>query len=266
MTVVFLQNHSLSERIRRVETLLFALVYRDISARYRRSMLGPLWAILQPLTLMVVFSLLRGVMGIPSEGMPYILFSYAGLLPWTFFSNAVVYCGPSILSNASVVKKIALPREVFPLAAVVTALFDFLMAGLVMAGMLIFYRVPVGWSLLWLPVLCLNAALLAFAVGMALAAMATFKRDFIIAAPFLMQIWLFITPVLYPLSSVPERWQSLYLLNPMVGIIEGVRAVLLRAETPALGHLVWSVLMTLVVLAMIWPFFRWLSRYFADTI
>jgi lipopolysaccharide transport system permease protein len=266
MTVVFWQNRNLSEQIRRVETLLFALVYRDIMARYRRSILGPLWAILQPLMFMVVFSLLRGVLDISSEGIPYILFSYAGLLPWTFFSNAIIYCGPSILSNASVVKKIALPREVFPLAAIVTALFDFLMAGLVMAGMMTFYRVAVGWSLLWLPVLCLNTGLLAFAVGMVLAAMGTFKRDFIIAAPFLMQIWLFVTPVLYPLSSVPERWQSLYLLNPMVGIVEGFRAVLLQAETPALGPLVWSALVTLVVLALAWPFFHWLSRYFADRI
>jgi lipopolysaccharide transport system permease protein len=183
-----------------------------------------------------------------------------------FFSNAVIYCGPSIRSNASVVKKMALPREVFPLAAVVAALFDFLMASLVMAGMMIFYRVSVGWSLLWLPVLCLNAGLLAFAVGMALAAMGTFKRDFIIAAPLLMQIWLFITPVLYPLSSVPEHWQSFYLLNPMVGIIEGFRAVLLRAETPPLGPLGWSALVTLVVLALAWPFFRWVSPYFADVI
>jgi lipopolysaccharide transport system permease protein len=266
MTVVFLQDRTLLEKICRVWTLLLALVYRDIAARYSRSILGPLWAILQPLILMVVFSLLRGVLDIPSEGIPYVLFSYAGLLPWTFFSSAVTRCGSSILSNASIIKKIALPREVFPLAAVVTALFDFLMAGLVMAGMMIFYRVPVRWSLLWLPVLCLNAGLLAFAVGMALASVGTFKRDFIIAIPFLMQIWLFAAPVVYPLSSVPERWQSFYLLNPMVGIIEGFRAVLLKAEAPALAPLGWSALVTLVALALTWPFFRWLSRYFADVI
>lgn len=266
MTVTLLENRSLFEKIRRVKTLLFALVYRDIAARYRRSMIGPLWAVLQPLILMVLFSLLRGVLDIPSEGMPYILFSYAGLLPWTFFSGAISGSGSSILSNARIIQKIALPREVFPLTAVVTAFFDFLMAGLVMAGMMIFYRVPVGWSLLWLPLLCLNAGLLAFAVGMVIASVGTFKQDFIIATPLLMQVWLFATPVVYPLSSVPERWQSLYLLNPMVGIIEGFRAVLLRAETPPLGPLGWSALVTLVVLALAWPFFRWLSRYFADVI
>jgi lipopolysaccharide transport system permease protein len=264
--VTFSQNRTLFAKVRQLETLLFALVYRDITARYRRSLLGPLWAILQPLVLMAIFSLLRGVLNISSEGMPYILFSYAGLLPWTFFSNAVIYCGPSILSNASVIKKIAIARELFPLAAVVVALFDLLMAGLVMAGMMIFYQVLVGWSLLWLPVLCLNAGLLAFAVGMIIAAMGSLKRDFIIAAPLLMQIWLFVTPVLYPLSSVPERWQSLYLLNPMVGVVEGFRAVLLRAEPPALAPLGWSALTTLVMLALAWPLFRWLSRYFADMI
>jgi lipopolysaccharide transport system permease protein len=186
--------------------------------------------------------------------------------PWTLFSNAVTSCGASILLNASIIKKMALPREIFPLAAVVTAFFDFLMSGLVMAGMMIFYRVSVGWSLLWLPLLCLVAALLAFALGMALAVLGTFRRDFIIATPFLMQIWLFATPVIYPLSSVPDRWRPFYLLNPMAGIVEGFRAVLLKAEAPSLGPFGWSVLMTLALLALAWPFFRWASRYLADVI
>jgi lipopolysaccharide transport system permease protein len=257
---------TLLERVHRTVALLQAMIYRDIVRRYRRSMLGPLWAILQPLFLMVVFSLLRGAVNISSDGLPYILFSYAGLVPWTFFSNAVTYCGPSILMNGNIIKKIALPREVFPLAAVVTALFDFMMAALVMAGMMVYYRVPVGWSLLWVPALCLCTSLLAFGIGMVLSALGAFKRDFVIAAPFLMQIWLFATPVIYPLSSVPDGWRALYLLNPMVGIIEGFRSVLLRAEAPALGPLGWSILMTLLVLVLTWPIFRWLSRYLADVV
>lgn len=259
-------TRTLPEEIRRTIALLQALVYRDIMKRYRRSMLGPLWAILQPLFLMVVFSLLRGAANISSDGLPYILFSYAGLVPWTFFSNAVTYCGPSILTNGNIIKKIALPREVFPLAAVVMALFDFVMAALVMVGMMVYYRVPVGWSLLWVPVLCLCTSVLAFGVGMVLSVLGAFKRDFVIAAPFLMQIWLFATPVIYPLSSVPDRWRVLYLLNPMVGIIEGFRNVLLRAKAPALDPLGWSALTTLLVLALTWPLFRWLSRYLADVI
>ena len=247
-------------------TLLRALVRRDVTARYRRSFLGPAWAILQPLVLMVLFTMLRGFLDIPSDGVPYVLFSYAALVPWTFFTNAVNLCGPSVSSNAGVVKKMALPREVFPLAAVITALFDFTMSGLVMAGMMLWFRVPVGWALLWLPVLvCLTAAL-AFGTGMFIASLGTFKRDFIFATPFLMQFWLFATPVIYPLSSVPERWRTLYMLNPMVGVIEGFRNVLIRASAPPLEPLVWSALMTGVVLALAWPIFRWMSQYFADVL
>lgn len=258
-------NHQTSLRRLIIEVPL-ALVYRNIAIRYSRSLLGLFWAILQPLMLMVVFSLLNGVLKISSEGVPYILFSYAGLLPWTFFSNALSICGPSILSNAAIIKKIALPREIFPLAAVLTAFFDFLMSSLVMMGMMIFYKIPVDWSLLWLPVLCFLIGLLAFGVGMILAALGAFKQDFIIAISFLIQIWLFITPVIYPLDSVPEQWRSLYFLNPMVGIVEGFRAILLHAETPPFIPLLWSGLMTGLILVPAWLLFRWLSRYFADII
>jgi lipopolysaccharide transport system permease protein len=257
---------SLRTKLHPSVTLLSALVYRDVTARYRRSMLGPLWALLQPLILMVVFNLLRRVADIPSEGLPYIVFSYAGLVPWTFFSNAVTYCGPSIARNANIIKKIALTREIFPLSAVIVALFDFVMSGLVLAGMMVFYRVRVGWSLLWLPLLCLNAGALAFAVGLVIAALGAFKRDFILATPFLMQIWLFATPVIYPLSAVPKHLQVIYWLNPMAGIIEGFRSIILNAEPPALGPLGWSGLITLTTLAVTWAVFHRLSRYFADVL
>ena len=246
--------------------LLWALVARDVRARYRRSLLGPAWAILQPLVLMVLFTMLRGFVDIPSDGVPYVIFSYSALVPWTFFTNAVSFCGPSVASNAGVVKKIAVAREVFPAAAVVTALFDLVMSGLVLAGMMIWFRVPMGWSLLWLPVLVLMTALLALAVGMGIASLGTFKRDFIFATPFLMQFWLYATPIIYPLSSVPERWRRLYLLNPMVGIIEGFRNVLVKASPPPLDALAWSALVTAVILALVWPLFRWLSQYFADVL
>lgn len=246
--------------------LLFALVYRDVMSRYRRSWLGPLWAILQPLVLMVLFNMVRKFVSITSEGLPYVLFSYAGLVPWTFVTNAISFCGPSVTSNAAVLKKIAVPREVFPLAAVVTALFDFCMAGLVLAGMMLWFRVPISWALLWLPILILLTASLAFGVGMLVASLGTFKRDFIFATPFLMQFWLYATPVIYPLSSVPDRWRALYMLNPMVGVIEGFRNVLLRGISPSLEDLSWSIVATVLILATVWPLFRWLSQYFADVI
>jgi len=246
--------------------LVWALVRRDVSARYRKSILGPTWAIVQPVMYMVVFGLLRGVTGISSEGIPYPIFTFSALVPWTFFSKAVVTSAPSVMMNATLVKKIDMPREVFPLSAVLTAMFDLLMSGLVLAGLMVYYRVTVGWALLWLPVLIAVTATLAFAVGMFLAAFGTFKRDLVMAAPFLMQFWLFASPIIYPLSEVPERWRLLYMLNPTVGLIEGYRNVLLRAAAPSMEPLGWSVVMTLVFLVLVWPFFRWISQYFADVV
>ena len=165
-----------------------------------------------------------------------------------------------------VIKKIAIPREIFPLSAVITALFDFIMAGVVLVGMMIWFQVSVNWTLLWLPILTFLTTLLGFGVGMLIAALGTFKRDFIFATPFLMQFWLYATPIIYPLSSVPERWRTLYMLNPMVGVIEGFRDVLLRASPPSLEALSWSAVTTGIILVIIWPIFRWLSQYFADVV
>ncbi len=263
---VYITSSAKGERLARFATLLQALVIRDVTSRYRRSTLGMWWAFLQPLILMALFNMLRGFVNIPSDGMPYVLFSYAGLVPWTFFTNSVSACGPSIITNAEVIKKIALPREVFPLAAVTATLFDFVMSGVVLALLMIWYEVPVGLALLWLPVLILLMAAAAYAVGILLAGLGTFRKDFIFATPFLTQAWLFITPVIYPLSAVPEKWRALYMLNPMVGIVEGFRNVLLKASAPPLEPLAMSALTTAVLLAIAWPIFRKLSAYFADVL
>lgn len=224
------------------------------------------WAFLQPVILMLLFNMLRGFVNIPSDGLPYILFSYAALVPWTFFTNAVAACGPSITANAEVIKKIALPREVFPLAAVSATLFDFAMSSLVLAGLMTWYKVQVGIALLWLPVLVILMTAVAFGVGILLAGLGTFRKDFIFATPFLTQAWLFMTPVIYPLSTVPEAWRPLYMLNPMVGVIEGFRNVLLKAAAPPTEALGWSVITTAVLLSISWPLFRRLSGYFADVL
>lgn len=247
-------------------TVLRALVIRDVTSRYRRSSLGMWWAFLQPLILMLLFNMLRGFVNIPSDGIPYVLFSYSGLLPWTFFTNSVAACGPSITANAEIIKKIALPREVFPLAAVTATLFDFVMSSVVMALLMIYYKVAIGPAILWLPCLILIMSLTAFGVGIFIAGLGTFRKDFIFATPFLTQAWLFITPVIYPLSSVPEKWQFVYMLNPMVGIVEGFRSVLLMAQAPAFEPLAMSAIVTLVLLGISWPMFRKLSGYFADVL
>ncbi len=263
---VYINAAPKGQRSSRFATLLQALVVRDVTSRYRRSALGMWWAFLQPMILMLLFNMLRGFVNIPSDGLPYVLFSYTALVPWTFFTNAVAACGPSIITNAEVIKKIALPREVFPLAAVAATLFDFFMSGIILAGMMIWFKVPVGWALLWLPVLIILMAAVSYAVGILLAGLGTFRKDFIFATPFLTQAWLFVTPVIYPLSTVPEKWQFFYMLNPMVGVIEGFRNVLLKATAPPTEALGISVVMTGILLAISWPIFRKLSAYFADVL
>jgi len=254
------------EKFSRFYSLLYALVARDLTSRYRRSSLGIWWAFLQPLILMLLFNMLRGFVEIPSDGLPYVLFSYAALVPWTFFTNAVAACGPSILNNAEVIKKIALPREVFPLAAVTATAFDFVMSGIVLAGMMVWFKVPVTVAFVWLPVLILLMIAVSFGIGILIAGLGTFRKDFIFATPFLTQAWLFVTPVIYPLSTVPENWRSIYMLNPMVGVIEGFRNVLLKATAPPLDALALSAVVTIILLAIAWPTFRWLSAYFADVL
>ena len=259
-------NHGWDYRWLQFATLLWALTYRNFVSRYRKSILGPAWAIIHPLFYMVIFTFLRGVTNFSDEGIPYPIFTFAALVPWTFFANAVIQSAPSVLLNANVVKKIAAQKEVFPLSAVLTSLLDFAIAGVVLAGLMIWYRIPVSSALIWLPVLILLTLVLAFAIGMFLASLGTFRRDLVMAAPFLMQFWLFTSPIMYPLSQVPEKWHSLYQLNPVVGIIEGFRNVLLKASAPPLEPLLWSVVVTLVALGLTWPFFRWISQYFADVV
>lgn len=253
-------------QVRAFLALLRGLVVRDIRARYRRSLLGPLWAILQPLILMVLFNMLHGILDIPSDGVPYVIFSFAALVPWTFFSNAVQRCGPSVSANAGLVKKMALAREVFPTAAVIAGLFDLAMAGLILFGMMVYYQTPLTAALLWLVPLIGIMALLAWGIGIGIASLATFKNDFLYASPFLMQLWMYATPVMYPLSSVPDRWRDLYKLNPTVGLIESFRTVLVFGEQPDLGLVGRAALSTLVICALTWPLFRRMSQYFADVL
>lgn len=247
-------------------TMVYALVSRDIASRYRRSFLGPLWAVLQPLILMVLFNVVRSFVDIPSDGIPYVIFSFSALVPWTFFTNAVMLCAPSIAVNADLIKKMAMPREIFPLASVMTALFDFLIAGAILFVMMIWFRVPFTPALLWLPVLIFLTALLALSVGMGVASLATFRRDFVFITPFLMQFWLYITPVIYPMSSVEGSIRTLYSLNPTVGLIESFRNVLIRGLPPNWELLLPGVLVIAIFYLVSWTLFRRVSQYFADVL
>ncbi len=262
----YINISSTSRRFSRFFSLLSALVVRDVTSRYRRSSLGMWWAFIQPVVLMLLFNMLRGFVNIPSDGVPYILFSYAGLVPWTFFTNSVSACGPSIIQNAEIIKKISMPREVFPLAAVFATLFDFGMSAIILAILMFWYKVSVGLTLLWVPLLVILTIGASFAIGILLAGLGTFRKDFIFATPFLTQAWLFITPVIYPLSSVPEKWRSIYMLNPMVGVIEGFRSVLIKGQSPEIKPLLLAMVMVIVIMSISWPLFRKLSDYFADVL
>jgi len=262
----FVDSSGARPGMRRFLGFLRVLVGREFRGRYRRSALGPAWAILQPLCYMVIFTFLRGVLDIPSDGIPYVIFTYSALVPWTFFSNAVTWCGPSVVANSGIVKKISISREVFPTASVVTSLVDLVISSVILGGMMAWYRVPVGWTLLWWPVLVLLTGLLALGVGLVLAALGTYKRDIIFGTPFLMQFWLLCTPVMYPLSKVSNRWEVLYSLNPMVGIVEGFRSVMVQGTMPDLWLLAVSFLGIMVIWTLAFPLFRYMSQYFADVL
>lgn len=253
-------------RTRQFLTLTLALVKRDIAARYRRSLLGPLWAILQPLALMVIFNLLHEVVDIPSDGVPYLIFSYAALVPWTFFQTTVTRGATSINANAAIIKKMAVPREIFPLVAMISALFDMSMSGLILFGMMVWFGVPFTGALLWLPILILITALLGWGIALGVASLATFKQDFVYATDFVLRLWLYATPVIYPLSSVPPEWYHLYILNPMVGLILGFRAVLVQGVSPDTSLLVIALATTSVIGLVALPVFRFMSHYFADVL
>lgn len=263
---VYIRSRTSWDEAQRFSSLLWALCLREIKGRYRRSLLGIFWAILPPVCYTVVFSFIQGILNIASEGVPYVLFAYSAMVPWAFFSTAVSRCGSSIASNAGIVKKVAMAHEVFPVAAVLTSLFDFLISAILLVGLLMWFHVPLGWSLVWLPVLVMSVALFALAVGMLVAALGTFMHDVLFAVPLLMQFWLLATPIMYPLGQVPERWQSIYALNPMVAIIEGFRSVMVKGVAPDLALLGVSLLGSTLVFLVAWPLFRYMSQSFADVL
>jgi lipopolysaccharide transport system permease protein len=246
--------------------LLLILTWREISIRYRQTVLGSMWAILQPFLSMVVFSLFLGKLAhVPSDGVPYPVFSYLGLLPWTYFSNALSRSGASLVGNANLISKVYFPRVLIPLSATLSALVDFIIAAVVLGGLMIWYHVVPGpWTPLLLP-LALLAAFLATGVGMWLAALNVKYRDVQHAVPFLIQLWMFATPVVYPASLVPKRWALIFELNPVTGIIEAFRAA-------ALGHPIgWRALaisgvLSIAIFAIGLNRFRSMERTFADIV
>src|SRR5262245_16491301 len=208
--------------------LLFFFVWRDIKVRYKQTILGALWAIIQPFFTMVVFSLFFGRLAkVPSDGLPYPIFSYAALVPWTFFATALNQASNSLVLNANMLKKIYFPRLALPTATVLAGIIDFVLAFMVLLGMMLYYGLVPTRNVLWLPLFLLLALVTSLGVSLWLAALNVQFRDVHYTIPFLTQAWLFITPIAYPSSLLPEPWRTLYGLNPMAGVVEGFRWALL---------------------------------------
>ena len=246
--------------------LLYFLTRRDLSVRYKQTVLGVLWAILQPLLTMIVFSVFLGSLaGVPSDGVPYPVFAYLGLLPWTYFSSAVTRGAMSLVAHANLLGKVYFPRVLIPLSAALSAMVDFAIAAVILVGIMLYFDMfPAPGSILLLP-LALLTALLALGVGMWLAALNVRYRDVQHATPFLMQIWMFATPVVYPNSLVPESYRAWFHLNPMAGIIAAYRSAVLGTPIDWQGLSI-SGAMTFVFLGLgIWQFRR-MDRFFADVV
>ncbi|HEY6333088.1 MAG TPA: ABC transporter permease [Blastocatellia bacterium] len=204
--------------------LLYFLMWRDVKVRYKQTALGVAWAIIQPLLTMVVFSLLFGRLAhVPSDGVPYPLFAFAGLLPWIFVSSAVTASGNSLVANSNLISKVYFPRMIIPAAAVGAALVDFVIGLVLLAVLMVWYQLKPTPGLLMLPVLMALSAVIALGVGMLLSAMNVKYRDVRHALPFMVQIWMFATPVIYPSSIVPAKWRWVLSLNPLAAVIDGFR-------------------------------------------
>ena len=204
--------------------LIYFLTKRDIKVRYKQTLLGGLWAVIQPVFAMLIFTLFFGRLAqIPSDGIPYPIFVYAGLLPWTYFANAVTASGNSMVNSANLISKVYFPRTIVPASAAMAGLLDLLIAMSVLAVMMAYYRMPPGWGIILLPVLILLTFLCAVGVGLWLAALNVQYRDVQYVIPFIVQIWLFVTPVIYPVSLVPASYRWLLSFNPMGGLINAYR-------------------------------------------
>ena len=247
--------------------LLYFLVWRDIKVRYKQTALGAAWAVMQPLFMMVVFSLFFGRLAkVPSDGIPYPVFTFCALIPWQLFANALTESSNSLIGNQNLITKVYFARLVIPIAAVLSGLLDFLIAFTILLGMMLYYGIVPGWPIVALPAFILLAILTALAVGLWLSALNVQFRDVRYTMNFLVQFWLFATPVAYPSSIVPEQWRALYGINPMVGIVEGFRWALLGKSQPP-GAMLWvSVLVVSALLVGGLYYFRRMEQEFADIV
>lgn len=247
--------------------LLYFLIWRDIKVRYKQTALGAAWAIIQPVFTMIVFSLFFGRLAkVPSDGIPYPIFAYAALVPWTFFSHGLSQASNSLVGSSNLLKKVYFPRLSVPIASVLSGLIDFLIAFLVLLGMMLYYGIHPTLNVIWLPFLLLLTVVTSLGVSLWLSALNVHFRDVRHVLPFLTQFWLFATPIAYPSSLLSEQWRTLYSINPMVGVVEGFRWALLGVETGPGPMIIVSSLASLALLVGGVFYFRRLEKTFADVV
>ena len=247
--------------------LLYFLTWRDIKVRYKQTVIGAAWAIIQPFFTMVVFSLFFGRLAqVPSDGIPYPIFSYAALVPWTFFANGLTQSSNSLVLNANLIKKVYFPRLVIPISTVLSGVIDFILAFFVLLGMMVFYGIFPTRNVIWLPMLLLLAFVTSLGVGLWFSAMNVQFRDVRYAVPFLVNFWMFATPIAYPSSLLDEPWRTLYGINPMVGVVEGFRWALLGTDTQPGPIVIVSALVAVLIFISGLVYFRKMELTFADVV
>ena len=251
----------------RYKDVLYFLILRNIKVKYKQTLLGISWAVIQPFMMMVVFTIFFGKLAkIPSDGIPYPLFSYSALVPWTYFSVTLGTTGNCLVSNANLIRKVYFPRIALPLSTVISGLLVFVIASTVLIGMLIYYKVGLSWELCLFPIIIVPLVVLTSGIGMLLAALNVKFRDVRYIIPFLVQLWLFATPIIYPVTILPERFRILANLNPMTGLVEAFRAILLPDKFID-WHALWvSCIVALVFFVIGLFYFKKTEDEFADII
>ncbi len=247
--------------------LLFFLIWRDVKVRYKQTLIGASWAILQPLLSMVIFTVIFGAFAqIPSDGLPYPLFAYTALLPWTYFAQAVGQSGVSVVNDSDLIKKVYFPRLIVPIAAAVAPLVDFAIAFVLLIGLMVWFGIAPTLGIVVLPLFLLLALVTALTVSLFLSALNVRYRDVRHAIPFFIQFWMYASPVVYSVSLIPEQWRLLYSLNPMVGVIEGFRWALLGKASPDFEVMAMSAAVVLVLFFGGIVYFKRMERTFADIV
>ncbi len=247
--------------------LLVALTLREIRVRYKQTFLGATWAILQPAALTIIFTLIFGlILKVNSGTVPYPIFAYSALLPWTFFSTAVTFGSMSVVNNSGLVTKVYFPRAILPLSAVGAAFFDFIMASIVIIPLFVIFKIVPTVMIIYLLVLIPSLLIFTIGVVMFLSAINVLFRDIKFVIPLLLQVWFYLTPIIYSQNQIPQKYQIYFLLNPLTAQIESFRKILVLGEAPNTMHILYSVLFSLVIFIAGYSFFRIKERVFADVI